>query len=142
MAKQQVLIPIPPGFTPDEREKIARDIINFIRDRTATDQKGYDPDTKRNYSLRSVPYSDKYADKKGVGTKDVDLLLSGDMLDAIEELRITPTSITIGITDKEQAAKAEGNQIGSYGGSPNPDKARPFLGIAPKDLKEILSKYE
>ena len=143
MAQQKVRIEIPSGFAPDIREDIAREIIHFIRERTATEQTGFNPKTGRNYSLRSKEYTEAYATKKGVGTADVDLLLSGDMLDAIELLRHDGKTITIGFTDPEQNGKAEGNQKGTYGQSkPIPGKARPFLGIQKSDLDKILSKYE
>jgi hypothetical protein len=143
MAQQKVRITLPDSFAPEIREDIARDIINFIRERTATDQVGFNPKTGRNYSLRSKEYTEKYAAKKGVGTSDVDLLLKGDMLDAIELLRHDARSITIGFTDPDQNAKAEGNQKGTYGQkTPIPGKARPFLGISPGDFKKILEQYE
>lgn len=54
------------------------------------------------------------------------LELSGDLLDS---LTVEPTragTILISIPD-DQADKAEGNLLGSYGRDPNPDNAREFM---------------
>lgn len=140
MAQQKVKIEIPKDLPPEAREDLARKIITYIQERTATEQKGYNPDTGRNYSLSRKPYTEKYAEKKGVGETDVDLLLSGDMLDAIELLTHRSGSITIGYpAGSDQNGKAEGNQKGTYGKSkPDPKKARPFLGISKGDLRRII----
>jgi len=139
---EEFKVKIPDGFTEKEKQNIAKDIVTFIQERTAFDQKGYDPKTKRNYSLSRVPYTEDYADKKGVSERDVDLTLSSDMLKAIEVIDIEGREITIGITDEEQAGKSEGNQLGTYGGKGDGSKARPYLGITPADLKRILAQYE
>lgn len=139
---EEFMVKIPDGFDAEERQEIAKAIVAFIQNRTAVAQIGYDPDTKRNYSLSSVPYTEDYADKKGVSESDVDLTLSSAMLKAIRPISVKKNEIVVGITNSKQAAKSEGNQIGSYGREPNPDKARPYLGIAPVDLKRILAEYE
>lgn len=74
------------------------------------------------------------------------LELTGDLLDS---LSVEPTrrgTIKISIPD-EQEPKAEGNLIGSYGGSPNPNNAREFmpapsLGIDKPFKRQILQKLK
>ena len=65
------------------------------------------------------------------------------MLNALEVLETSEGSITIGYNarDKFNNDKAEGNILGSYGGDPNPAKARDFLGITEGELGTILNKY-
>lgn len=111
---------------------IAEEVITFIQDRSAS---GLD---KRNRPFKR--YTDKYAAKKG--QDEVDLVLTGDMLDELTILEETVGKIVIGYEeDSDQNAKAEGNIIGSYG-QPTGDKkkARDFLGITKADLMEIISK--
>jgi len=84
-------------------------------------------------------------DFKAAGkSRSVDLTLSGDMLAAIELLGHKKGQITVGYENgTDENARAEGNQLGTYGQkSPNPKKARAFLGIAKEDLEKILRSYE
>ena len=140
MAQQKFRIEIPKDFTPSERERLAEKIITFIQERTSFEQKGFNPKTGRNYSLSNKPYTEQYADKKGVSEDDVDLTLSSDMLAAIELLNHRSGSITVGYSaGSKENAKAEGNQIGSYGKPQgDPSKARPFLGLTKADLRRII----
>jgi hypothetical protein len=62
MAWQRVRIPLPPGLDPLTREEIAQEIIEYIRQRTASGE-GYSAETKR---ARSFPsYTPQYAKRKG-----------------------------------------------------------------------------
>ena len=130
----QKIIKIPKGFSKQERLSIAKDIISYIQD---TASSGYSPVDGSKY----VKYTKQYASKKG--SKFVDLTLSGEMLSAIELLSEKDGELKIGYEAKsEVAGKAEGNQIGSYGQpKPNKDKARPFIGIKPDELKSILNQH-
>jgi hypothetical protein len=72
----------------------------------------------------------------------VNLQLSGDMLAALRVLSSTKNWIEVGF-DKgsNENAKADGNIRGTYGSpTPNPKKARNFLGISEKELTRIV-KY-
>lgn len=51
---------------------------------------------------------------------------SGQMLDALDVEAMSSKKIKI-LIDGDQADKAEGNLLGSYGRTPNPDNAREFM---------------
>lgn len=127
---------LPKTIKPKDRVKLADAIIEHIINRTAS---GIDKNNK------DFPkYSKEYADKKNVGVGDVDLILSGEMLDSIKLLSHKSGEIIIGFdkTDKELNGKAEGNIKGSYGGDPNPKKARDFLGMPKDDLEILFDAFE
>lgn len=140
MAWQKARIKIPEGYSPEVRERIGEDIKRMIKDRAAQGQ-GVKP-TGRGYRLVDFPdYSPAYAKRKG--STRVDLVLDDEMLEDIEVLSTTKDSILIGYENGTKSnAKAEGNQTGSYGRSPNPKKARPFLGVTNEELEAILAGYE
>lgn len=71
----------------------------------------------------STPY--KTAKGEISSANFANLELSGEMLDALEVV-IANDKLTLQI-EGEQAAKAEGNNIGSYGRDPNEEKARRFI---------------
>ena len=126
-------IKIPTTIKPSERVKMAEMIINVIINRSVA---GIDKNNKK-----FPKYSKEYAEKKGVGVNDVDLILSGEMLESIQLLSHKSGEITIGFdkSDQELNGKAEGNILGSYGGEPSRKKARDFLGI-PQDEVDILAE--
>lgn len=123
---------IPKTIKPKERVKIAKVVIEHIITRSAN---GLDKNNKK-----FPKYSFEYADKKGVGVSDVDLILTGEMLDELELVSHKAGEIVIGYKNPsdELAGKVEGNRIGSYGREPNKKKARDFLGL-PKDELEVLA---
>lgn len=129
-------IQIPMGYTYERKQQMAADIVDFIRFRTLS---GYD---KNNNPFPK--YTKDYAETKGVGRGDVDLKLTGEMLDAIKIMYIGKDYIEIGIDGRSKnAAKAEGNILGTYGQAlPIPGKQRDFLGITEKDVKKILDQYQ
>jgi len=129
-------IKIPKTLKPKERVQIAEVVINHIINRTAAGQDRNNNDFPK--------YTAKYAEEKGVGVDDVDLILSGEMLEGIALLSHKPGEIVIGYDDPsdELAGKVEGNRTGSYGGEPNKSKARDFLGIASDDLEVLLDAYQ
>jgi hypothetical protein len=132
MTQVKTVIKIPKEFKPAERLVIADEIIDFIRDRTAS---GLD---KNNNKFKK--YSKQYAKKKGVDIDDVDLILEGDMLDKLKPLKTSSGEIVIGYEKGDEVnGKAEGNILGSYGKEPNKKKARDFLGISREDLADILA---
>ena len=133
-------IEIPKGFKPSERREIAQEIIEFIQDRAINQNTGFNPESGRNKKFPR--YSKEYAEKvKRTSRGNVDLVLEGEMFSAMKLLNDTSGSVTIGFDDEDVLGKAEGNHKGSYGGTPDPKKARPFLGIQQSDLKRILAKY-
>jgi hypothetical protein len=147
MAKQQkVKIPLGERFDSIEIDNIGKDIIEYIKRRTE-DGIGI-KETSRGLMRYSFPkYSEAYIKSldfkiAGKNPKSVDLTLSGDMLAALEVLDATSSSITIGYeAGSEENARAEGNQLGSYGGDPKPKKARKFLGLTKGEVEEILRGY-
>lgn len=138
MAWQRTRINLPARYSKSDRVAIASEIIDFIRERSQSGR-GINPNTGRN--KRFVRYTDEYAKREG--KTNVDLTLNDEMLRAMRLISDRPDSLLIGYENgTEENAKAEGNQIGSYGRSPNPEKARPFLGITNADLNRILAKYD
>lgn len=138
MPQMMEVIKIPKKFSKETRELIADDVIDFIIERTSN---GIDKDGN------DFPeYTPEYAKKKGVSAQAVDLVASGEMILAghMKRLKDSPGQIVIGYDgrSKKLNAKVEGNITGSYGGNPDPKKARDFLGISRQDLMVIISKYE
>lgn len=135
-AKHQYFdLPIPKGMPADVADDFADDVIEFIKRRS---ESGKDKDGNK-----FVKYTPDYASKKGVARNAVDLTLSGDMLASIDKLEQKRNRIRIGFEKgSEENAKAEGNILGSYGRTPNPAKARDFLGISERDYRRILKKYD
>lgn len=144
MTWQRVKIEIPDTFGPKQREDLGFAILEFIRDRTKSGI-GLNASGTRNKSFPA--YSKSYMeslDFKIAGkSSNVDLTLSGDMLDAMDILNHKKGTITIGFENGTvDNAKAEGNILGSYGGAPKPSKARNFLGVTPSELKRIVEAFE
>ena len=140
MTKQQkVPIKIPKEYSKDEREAIALDIVEFIRERTR--EKGLDKDNKK-MPKYSKGY-EKSLDFRVAGkSKKVDLTLTGDMLDLLDVIKTAKGKIEVGYQESDPInGKVEGNRLGTYGNKTPTGKARDFLGIAPKDLDAILKKY-
>jgi hypothetical protein len=131
---QRIKIEIPKQIKPADREEVALEIIDFIANRT-----------KRNKDKdgRKFPnYTKDYAKIKGTSRSNVDLTLTGEMLDELKLISHRSGSLLIGYDrGSDINGKVEGNRLGSYGGSPNPSKARDFLGIREKELQDILMDY-
>lgn len=130
-------IKIPKTLKPKERVKIAEVVINHIINRTTA---GYKIDGETKFPR----YTKKYAEEKGVERGEVDLILSGEMLEAIDLVSHKPGEIVIGYKSPsdELAGKVEGNRRGSYGKDPDPKKARDFLGISQDDLETLINLYD
>ena len=143
MAWQKVTIPIPKGFDPSERKAIGEAMLDMIRDRSA---QGVGVKKSGNsFKTYDFPeYTEAYKKKKG--SSKVDLTLTGNMLHTLVGMGVIstkPDSILIGFENgSKENGKAEGNQIGSYGRSPDPKKARRFLGITKDELEAILAGFE
>lgn len=129
---QRINIPVNEKFKPAQREQIAQEVIDFIIKRTTI---GND---KKNKPF--VRYEKDYEKKKG--QKNVDLVLSFDMLSSLHLLSHKKGNVRIGFTNgTKQNGKADGNIRGTYGQSaPIPGKARDFLGIYKKDVKQLEKK--
>lgn len=137
---QRFRVDAPDDFTPGMREALGREVTEFIRKRSeASRDKNGDKFPK---------YSKQYMqslDFKNAGkTSKVDLTLSGDMLISLDVLSHQRGSVLIGFEKgSEENAKADGNVRGTYGSStPNPSKARDFMGIDDTDLQRLISKVK
>lgn len=137
---QKFTIEVPRDLTADQRDQLADDVIEYMKQRT---EKGRDVDGKP-FPGYSEAYMRSLDFKIGGKSKKVDLTLSGDMLAAIEVLSSKPGKITIGFENgSSENARADGNIRGTYGRkTPDPKKARPFLGINDRDLDKLLRFYE
>lgn len=83
-------------------------------------------------SGKSLKFENYSAYKRAIGKSgDVDLEVSGRMLNAIDIVRITPASVAIGFTRESERLKAEGNQ-----------RRRPFFGLSPSDKALVMQTAE
>jgi len=136
----KAIIPIPKDYRPDERAAIAQDIIDYLIERT---REGKGEGGKK----FSGTYSESYAkslEYKLSGKKKgrIDLTLTGEMLDSLLILTEKSGELVIGYEkDDEVNGRAEGNILGSYGGDPNPKRARNFLALTDKEIRAILARY-
>lgn len=134
---QKVDIPIPDDLTPSERKELGDLIVETIVKRT---QDGKDKDGSR-FPKYSKGYI-KSLDFKNAGKSPskIDLQLSGDMLAALDVLKVSKDTIRVGFArGSDENAKADGNIRGTYGSSsPNSSKARDFLGIKDSELAKLI----
>jgi len=94
----------------------------------------------------SKEYKGVKADQSGVGYANLEL--SGDLLDALEVV-VDGSEVVLRVSG-DQADKAEGNNLGSYGKSPDDSKARRFIPLEDETFKrdiwsgirEIASEFE
>lgn len=140
-AKHQFVdIELPSGYSQEIKEAIALEIIDTIVRRT---KKGVDKegDSFPGYSKEYIDSVDFKA--AGKSKSNINLTLSGDLLDELALLSIKGKKLKIGYErGSDTNAKADGNIRGTYGqSSPIPGKARDFLGITESELEKILSKY-
>lgn len=140
MAQQRLKLELPKDLTPKQRDDIGWRVIEYIQRRATDHNKGFNPDTGREFKLPK--YTKDYAQKKGVSTSDVDLVLSADMFNEMKVLSKKLGEVVVGFDAGSEAnAKAEGNQLGTYGQkSPIPGKARPFLGLPKGQLERIIKE--
>lgn len=108
----------------DQKIEIGHKIIERIKERT---DRGVD---KRGKNFKK--YSDLWAKKKG--SSDVDMRLSGDMLDSIEIIKINGNEITIGWEDGLEVLKGENHINGVT------VPKRDFLGLPKKDTTAIVKQ--
>ena len=104
----------------------------------------------REYSLSNKPYSDNYAKEKGVSKSNVDLTLSGDMLENMFVKRTGKKDVTISIRNRDYG-KLRGAEEGIWrnvkgsGGKPTGRKElmkRPFFRLSKKDIDKIKNDRE
>lgn len=131
-AQLKIRLLVPRDFNDDERNLVARLVIEFIQDRT---DKGKDIKNNK-FPKYSVGYS-KSLDFKLAGKRinKVDLQQTGDTIHSIELLTDGIGFITIGYDPgSEENDKAKWLQASDNGIS------RKFLGIQDSDLQKIIQK--
>ena len=135
MSWQRFRVNIDKKYKPEQRAAIGAEIVRVIQERSVN---GIDIN-----GSKFPRYTKDYAAKKGVSRGAVDLTLTGEMLANLKMISENSGSILVGYEKGDPAnGKAEGNNMGSYGGSPDPSKVRRFLGISETELESILSKFD
>lgn len=139
-AKHQFIeIELPEGYSQDERQAIAQDLIDYVVERS---QSG-----KGKGGKEFAPYSDAYVNSldfkiAGKSKNDVNMTLSGDMLADIKLLDMKRTKLVVGFENgTESNAKADGNIRGTYGQPKSIGPKRDFLGVTQKEVNKILENY-
>lgn len=117
--------------------EIGEAVADYIRDRSAAN-KGIGGKQLRK------PYSKEYqesADFKlfGKSANDVNMQLTGDMLDAIEIVEAEGSSLKVGILD-ENAPKAHGHMTGKNGQVPK--MKREFFGLTKSEFDEVIKPFK
>ena len=136
-------IKIPAAYDSRERQAIASDILDYLRDRTAQGrgEGGQSwPGSAGKYS-KSYKNSLQYQIARKSGT--VNLELTGDMLAVMRLIDDDKGAVVIGFEPNDpEAGRAEGNIRGSYGKpTGNRSKARDFLSLSKEELQKILRNY-
>lgn len=121
---------VDPNYTTAERRQLGIEIVNYIVDRTKNGNGINNKPFKSKYSQNYV----KTADFKiaGKDPSDVNLTLSGDMLDSVEVLDVSIVGkIVIGFSSDNEEKKAEWLE----------EKGYRFLGLSDKELQSIISDF-
>ena len=116
--------------------EIGQDIVDFITKRS-NDGKGIG-----GKKLKS-PYSKAYTkttdfEVAGKSATDINMRLTGDMIDSIDVLDFDGQVLTVGI-EGDQAPKAHGHMTGKNGEVPA--MKREFFGLTEKELEGITKNY-
>jgi hypothetical protein len=112
--------------TPEELEMFAEMAIERINQRTLDGQ------TVNGGSF--APYSEKYAEAKGVSRNSVDLFLDGDMLDSLDyDINEDTGTVTILINNDEVLPRAYNHHVGDT------LPRRPWFGITPDEVEELTA---
>jgi hypothetical protein len=85
--------------------------------------------------VRFIRYSQRYADQKGVGTNEVDLTASGDMLDNLTVVSADTDSIVLGWRSDKLAERAAALES-------HPRSPRPFLDVDDDQLDDLVAWIE
>jgi hypothetical protein len=140
MGQVKTTIVLGSEFDNEEAKVIADEVLSYIVERSKSG-KGKDGKAFPAYSKSYINSLDfKIAGKKA---SKIDLTLSGEMLDSLKVLMANKNKIVIGYEKGDPVNnKAEGNILGSYGGEPNPKKARNFLELSGKELTKIIEQLD
>lgn len=120
---------VDPKYTAAERRRIGLEIISFIVDRTKNGEGIGGKQLKKKYSTSYAKTADFRT--AGKSPKDVNLTLSGDMLDSIEVLETSTGRIKIGFKPGFENDKSVWVEQKGY----------TFLGLTDKELRQVLSDF-
>jgi hypothetical protein len=134
----QTRITVPRSFNAGQRSLFAQLVIERIRENCSIGKNRYGG----SFPKYSKEYTESFEFKVADKDSKPNLELTGDMLASIELISSSEGEVVIGYKSSSSlAGQVEGNQIGSYGqDSPNPNKARPFLGLPAKEIELIVEK--
>ena len=130
--KTKVELPEDLDLARDEKEIIAEKILDYIRERTLSGV-GIKGGRRFNFPAYSDSYINSAAFKKaGKSPNEINLKLSGEMLEEMRILSARGNQILIGFENGTLSNdKADGNS-----------KTRPFLCINKSELNEILKEFK
>lgn len=123
------------------REAIGEAILNRIRERSQSGQGvSFSGNRARPVTLKT-PYSKEYADSLdfkafGKSRSNVNMTLTGDMLNLMDIKRQNGNSITIGWNDSTENAKAFNHSTGDT------VPRRPFFGVSKTELSDIKKEFK
>lgn len=116
--------------TSEEKKAFVQKAIDLMIERS---QSGRDREGRSFF-----PYSEKYADRKGVSPNDVDMTLFGDMLLSINS-ESTRDKVTIKIDDSDEAIKAYAHMKGFPGHKTIKNgPVREFFGITDDEARKLI----
>ena len=124
-------------LTEEDKKRIGNLIVEQIRERTRA---GVGVDSSgREVQLSTRPYSPSYAAKKGVSRTDVDLTLTGDLLENMFVKDVSSSTIEISVKNRDYGklrGAEEGVRQKTEGGRTKIVK-RPFFNVSKNDLEKI-----
>lgn len=133
----------------EDREAALADVATYVKEQILSKSADGESSVRGGrWKKKLTPgYLERKKEESGVGYADMQL--TGDMLDALQT-EVVGRKVRIEIAGDE-ADKAEGNLLGSYGRDPDPSKAREFMPhkkgqqLSPDivaGVKSILKRYE
>lgn len=122
---------------PELREAFGQAVLEKIKERTAAGE--FRPNSRP--SSKAYGYSDEYADSvafkaAGKSKRDVNMELTGDMMNLMDILESKGSQVKIGWDDELQAAKAYNHNKGET------VPKRPFFGLSRSEVKDIVRELE
>ena len=119
---------------PDLALQLGQEFIDRIRDRTEDENRSIDGKPLKKYNKDYID-SDEFKDF-GKSARDVNMTLTGRMMDDMDVLDLSGNQITIGFVDSTETAKAYNHNVGDT----LPKRA--FFGVNGKEISNIKKKYK
>jgi hypothetical protein len=119
-------------FNESFKNSLGQAIIDRIRDRTAANKSVYGVGLK-DYStdyIKSAAF-----EQYGKSANDINMTLTGSMLESLDIIESTENTITIGFLDDTNEAKAANHNVG------NTVPKRPFFGINATETQELIDEF-